>query len=91
MPMVKSQLKRARERENIREIVERLITALSERNTRYGVGSFMSVSHESTLKLSSGVATTNRDMYTDRFVVGSTAAAKARRLYRSNGITNCSL
>lgn len=89
--MVKSQLKRARDSVNIREVVERLITAFSERNTRYGVGSLVSVLHESTLKLSSGVATMNRDMYTGRFVLGSTAAAKAWRLYRSNGITNCSL
>lgn len=73
-------MKRARDNVNIRDIVERLITALSERNTRYGVGSLVPVSHETISKLPSGVVTTNQAMYTDRFVVGSTAAAKERRL-----------
>lgn len=80
IPMVRNQLKITRDSVIIREIVERLITALSERNSRYGVDSSVSMSCESISKLPSGTVTTNRAMYTDRFVAGSIAATKARRL-----------
>ena len=86
--MVNIQLTRARERVNIREIVDRLISAFSTRDPVNGVtrplsevstSSLAAMSCESTTKLPSGLATMNRAMYTELFVVGSMAMAKARR------------
>jgi len=76
--MVKNQLKVTREIVNICEIVERLIMAFSERKTRNGAGPLVSASCERTSKLLSEDVTASRAMRTDRFVVGSTAAATPR-------------
>lgn len=78
--MVKDQLKVTRDIINIREIVERLIVTFSKRRAKKGAGPVVFVSRERISKLLSGDVTASRAMYTDRFVVGSTAAAKVRRL-----------
>lgn len=88
-PVVSPQLTRDREIVNVRAIMDRLISAVSTRDpvrevtapfSKLELSLPASMSCESITKQPSGRSTTTRAMCTDRFVVGSVAAAKAWRV-----------